>query len=110
MMAATASWTAALTRLAGWNSGLHEVVPEPSGDEHVEGHERHGLQHHPEDAEDDRVEQRPAEAAGRVGPDAGADDCALPEEATGECHGGVVVSGARRCACPRSPGVSRSRA
>ena len=31
MIAATASWTAALTRLAGWNVLLDEVLPQASG-------------------------------------------------------------------------------
>ena len=84
MIAATASWTAALTRLAGWNAGSMRWRPELPGDEHVERHERHGLEHDAEDAEDDRVEQRLAEAAGGVGPDAGEDDRPLAEEPAGE--------------------------
>src|SRR4051794_7797197 len=69
--------------------GLHQVLPQSPGEEHVQRDERHGLEHDPEDAEDDGVEERPAEPAGGVGPDGGEDDRALPEEAPGEGDGGV---------------------
>src|SRR3954447_17424136 len=62
----------------------HQVRPEPAGSDQVEHQEGHRLQQDTEHPEHHRVEQRPAESAGGVGPDAGEHDRALAEKPGGD--------------------------
>ncbi|GAA4740078.1 hypothetical protein GCM10023328_21480 [Modestobacter marinus] len=68
---------------------LGEVLAQPPGGEQVQQQEGQRLQQHAEQPEDDGVEQRPAESAGRVRPDGGERDRALAEEAGCQRDAGV---------------------